>query len=70
MSRPGVATRTVVSANARRQLNEIAVSDRATLGGLTQFPGRCAALVPCKPLEGNAMEKGQRQSATCAIISV
>lgn len=30
----------------QRQLNEIAVSDRATLGGLTQFPRDARARAP------------------------
>ena len=54
---------------APRQLNEIAVSDRAAVAGLTQFSATHRD-VHCKPLNENVMEQSVRSSLTCAIISV
>ena len=46
------------------QLNEIGVSDRGTLRGLTQFP-RTAFLVHVKPLNANEIANGSEIAGVC-----
>ena len=50
-----------------KQLNEIAVSDRETLRGLTQFP-TMPVVVRAKPLNANVIEESCESSEACAII--
>ena len=50
-----------------QQLNEIAVSARGTLGGLTQFCGRLS-LPRFKPLSAKGIEERLAKSTACAII--
>ena len=52
-----------------RQLNEMAVSDRGTSGGLTQFP-RTALLVRVKPLKANEIQgNGSQVAGVCDNLS-
>ena len=51
------------------QLNEIAVSDRGTMRGLTQFCRRLS-LPRLKPLNPIEIEERLGKSSACAIISV
>ena len=60
--RPGQDVRRV-----DQQLNEIAVSDRGTLRGLTQFCGR-QSLPRAKPLNAKEIEERLATSSACAII--
>ena len=56
-------------ANREKQLNEIAVSDRAALAGLTQFPATPAPMRD-KPLNGKVIEEKLSDAPACAIISL
>jgi hypothetical protein len=51
---------TAISCEREKQLNEIAVSDRAALAGLTQFPATPATLRR-KPLNGKVIEEKLRK---------
>jgi hypothetical protein len=53
---------------APHQLNEIAVSDRETLGGFTQFLWALSSRA-LKPLNANQIEERCRSAPACAIIS-
>jgi hypothetical protein len=50
-----------------KQLKEIAVSDRGTLRGLTQFPAM-PVVVAAKPLKANVIGESCERHRACAII--
>jgi hypothetical protein len=59
--------RPITDLGDERGLNEIAVSDRGTSRGLTQFP-RTLVVARVKPLNAKKMEERYRNSPACAII--